>query len=137
MIKKIVFSFVGVLLLATAVGFAYNYSYYLVPAPDSLQQETAQANATQVVEPDPAVLSGPVMAVSTSSITISSSGGPKIVPLSSSVKVFLADGQGNHTDKTLTDITVGQLVLLSLAPPDKTQVDSILILPPPPTLPHQ
>ena len=137
MIKKIVFSFIGVLVLATAVGLAYNYSYYFIPAPDSLQQETAQANATPVAQPDPSVLSGPVTAVSTSSITISTSGGSKTTALSSGVKVFMADGQGNHTDKTLTDITVGQMVLLSLAPPNKTQVDSILILPPPPTSAHQ
>jgi hypothetical protein len=115
MIKKIVLSFVGVLVLATAAGAVYVYYY---PA---ATQSPAPA-VPPAAAPDNSVVAGPVTLITSKSISVKKQDGSTVtLSIASTTKVI------GGTIKT------GTMVLVNPSPTDPKVAYSIIIVSPPPT----
>lgn len=129
MIKKIVLSFVGVVVLAAAAGAAYFYYYPPLP---QVAPSAAVPAAPQAV-PDNQILAGPVTAISAQSIGVKKQDGTiATLRIASTTQVVLA-GQGSQagTPKKVSDIKLGAMVLVTSNGSDAT-AQSIVLLPAPP-----
>ena len=132
MIKKILWSLIGILVLAAAAAAAYFYYYPQVPTViDSHNAPSGQP--TQAV-PDNTVLTGPVSVITSTSITITKQDKTAATfSIASDTPVLLATQGGQAgTPKKINDIKVGTVVLLKTTPDDASATQWILIIPPPP-----
>jgi hypothetical protein len=132
MIIKIVLSFVGVVVLVAAAGAAYFYYYPMVPAAIEAQNN---APGTILAVPDDTVLTGPVSAITATSISITKQNkATATFTIASDTPVLLASAEPGKPGivKSITDIKVGTLILVQTSKSDASVVEVILIIPPPP-----
>jgi hypothetical protein len=133
MIKKIVLSFVGVVVLAAVGSAAYYYYYPDVPPPE-YTLNTSMPPGAQLAKPDNKVPAGSVSAVTTDSVTITKQDGTTATFSIASSTVILMPGQDTAAPahKNASDIKTGMMVLVTPSQSNAAVVQSIVVVPAPP-----
>jgi hypothetical protein len=130
MIKNMVLSFVGGVVLTVAASAAYLYFYPTAPAAANIQNAP---EGTVLAVPDDSVLTAPVSAVSATSISLTKQNGTTATfSLSSTTPVILAATEPGKpgVPKTIGDIKVGAVVMVQADKADASVAALVLILPP-------
>jgi hypothetical protein len=136
MIKKIVLSFVGIIVLA-AVGAAAYFYYGAAPSNVIPGLEGSPGESAPLVQSNLVALAGPITALSATSITIQKQDGTTAtLTISPATEIWQAGQEGGNkaVQKSVSDIKVGTMVLITPAQNDATLAQSIAILTPSPTL---
>ena len=117
MIKKIVWSFVGVLVIAVVIGLGYSYSIHISPL------------AAPIVRPDNSVAGGPISSVSASSITISKQDGTSATFSVTPSTMVISQVAAGQTGKSVADLANGTMVLVIPSNTNPATAQSISIVP--------
>jgi hypothetical protein len=128
MVRKIVWSFVGLLVLVVAAGAAYLYYYPVTPT----QNTPAPAPVVQQAQPDHSIIAGPVTALTSKSISIKTQDGSTVtLGVASTTQVSMAGPGGQPTPKTIGDVRTGTIVLVTPSRNDAAVAQLIVLLPVP------
>ena len=123
---------VGLLIIGGGVLYAYNYTATNT-APSLVPKESYES------QPDNSVLAGPVQTSSAASITITKQDGSTVtLGITPSTHIYMTSASSTATHSALvSDIVVGNVVIITPSIADATVADSIVIMAAPPTVPNK